>query len=137
MLTSRTKDRERAFLELYRHEFLGQAAGETSLGLGELGRRITSNYFDNAAQIDSLIEEVLERWKLPRLGAVERALLRAAVSELMMGTTETGVVIAEAVRLASEYSSEESPRFVNGVLSAIAQHLSETKRLQRPASQGA
>ncbi|MDG6938571.1 MAG: transcription antitermination protein NusB, partial [Nitrososphaerota archaeon] len=60
-------------------------------------------------------------WALERMPAVDRSLLRLATFELLgRPDTPTGVVISEAVELAKEYSTEESGRFVNGVLAALA-----------------
>ena len=51
---------------------------------------------------------------------VDRNILRMAVSELRDGSTPFKVVIAEALKLAHEFSTSESPRFINGVLDAVA-----------------
>ncbi|HET9070860.1 MAG TPA: transcription antitermination protein NusB, partial [Acidimicrobiales bacterium] len=60
-------------------------------------------------------------WSVDRMPAVDRSLLRLATFELLgRPDTPTGVVISEAVDLAKEYSTEESGRFVNGVLAAVA-----------------
>jgi N utilization substance protein B len=72
-------------------------------------------------QIDTLISEHAIGWALDRMPAVDRALLRMATFELLaLGDVPTAVVISEAVDLASEYSTDESGRFVNGVLSTVA-----------------
>jgi N utilization substance protein B len=74
-------------------------------------------------QIDSLLSEVTTNWRLERLGAVERSVLRLGVAELLLASTPPRVVIQEAVRLGERFGSEESARFVNGVLDAIARRL--------------
>jgi N utilization substance protein B len=72
-------------------------------------------------QIDTLISEHAIGWALDRMPAVDRALLRMATFELLsLADVPTAVVISEAVDLASEYSTDESGRFVNGVLSTVA-----------------
>jgi N utilization substance protein B len=77
---------------------------------------------DRAAEIDRQLTEVTQNWRLERLGAIERSVLRLAAAEL--GTeTPPRVVIKESVRLAERYGSETSARFVNGVLDALARKL--------------
>jgi transcription antitermination protein NusB len=72
-------------------------------------------------QIDRLIAEHSIGWAIDRMPAVDRALLRMATYELLeRQDVPTAVAISEAVDLASEYSTDASGRFVNGVLSAIA-----------------
>lgn len=70
--------------------------------------------------IDRVLAEVTSNWRLERLGAIERSVLRLAAAELEKGTTPPRVVIREAVRLAERYGAAESARFVNGVLDAYA-----------------
>ena len=71
-------------------------------------------------EIDRIIVDHLTGWTLERMPAVDRALLRMATFELLHCDVPVGVVISEAVELASEFSTDDSSRFVNGVLSAIA-----------------
>jgi N utilization substance protein B len=71
--------------------------------------------------VDELISRVAKGWTLDRMPAIDRALLRLATFELLHHPdVPVGVVISEAVELASEFSTDDSSRFVNGVLSAIA-----------------
>ena len=74
-------------------------------------------------QIDRDLEAVTANWRLERLGAIERSVLRLAAAELRRGETPPRVVLQEAVRLAERYGSEQSARFVNGVLDALARRL--------------
>lgn len=71
-------------------------------------------------EIDATLADVTTNWRLERLGAVERSVLRLAAAELHRGETPPRVVIQEAVRLAERYGSAQSARFVNGVLDALA-----------------
>jgi N utilization substance protein B len=73
--------------------------------------------------IDRDLEAVTANWRLERLGAIERSVLRLAAAELRRGETPPRVVLQEAVRLAERYGSEQSARFVNGVLDALARRL--------------
>ncbi len=73
----------------------------------------------NAADIDARIGKHAEHWRLERMPAVDRNILRLAVFELSAEKTPAPVVIDEAIELARKFSSEESAQFVNGVLDAI------------------
>ena len=75
---------------------------------------------DNAAHIDELISAHLQGWTLERLPAVDRAILRVAVWELLHATdVPEPVAVDEAVELAKQLSTDESPGFVNGVLGQV------------------
>ncbi|HLJ61861.1 MAG TPA: transcription antitermination factor NusB [bacterium] len=69
--------------------------------------------------IDALIALVAEHWTLERMATVDRNILRMAIFELETSGTPVGVVINEAVELAKRYSTEESGRFVNGLLGKV------------------
>ena len=75
-------------------------------------------------EIDAVISDCLDDWHLERLPAVDRAILRMATAELMESKdVPTAVVIAEAGELGSEYSTEQSRGFIQGVLGAVASHV--------------
>jgi N utilization substance protein B len=75
----------------------------------------------NRARIDELISEHAEGWTLARMPAVDRAVLRLGVYELLWAAdVDDAVAISEAVELAKQLSTDDSPRFVNGVLDSIA-----------------
>jgi transcription antitermination protein NusB len=75
---------------------------------------------DNGAHIDDLISSHLQGWTLDRLPAVDRAILRVAVWELLYADdVPEPVAVDEAVQLAKELSTDESPGFVNGVLGHV------------------
>ena len=76
---------------------------------------------DRAEEIDALISRHAIGWALDRMPAIDRAVLRMATYELIgFAETPTAGILSEAVELAAAYSTDESGRFVNGVLSAIA-----------------
>ncbi|MEO8814714.1 MAG: transcription antitermination factor NusB [Mycobacterium sp.] len=75
---------------------------------------------EHAAHIDELIISYLQGWTLERLPAVDRAILRVAVWELLYADdVPEPVAVDEAVQLAKELSTDESPGFVNGVLGQV------------------
>jgi N utilization substance protein B len=70
--------------------------------------------------LDNRLADVTTNWRLERLGAIERSVLRIGAAELMKGETPPRVAIQEAVRLAERFGSSASAKFVNGVLDAFA-----------------
>ena len=73
------------------------------------------------ARIDELIGRYAVDWSLDRMAAIDRNVLRLAVYELLEHPEiPVGAVISEAVELAKRYSTDDSGRFVNGVLSSVA-----------------
>jgi len=74
-------------------------------------------------QLDAELTEVTTHWRLDRLGAIERCILRLGAAELAQGVTPPKVVIQECVRLAERYGSANSASFVNGVLDAHARRV--------------
>lgn len=80
---------------------------------------------DQREVAEKLIADRATGWTLERMPAIDRLVMRLAVAELLQGDTPTGVVLAEAVDLVSRYSTDESSRFVNGVLAAIARDLAD------------
>ena len=79
-----------------------------------------------AAEIDALIQDHAAHWKLERMAAVDRNILRAAVAEfLAVPEVPRPIVINEALEIARRYSSPESVHFINGVLDSISKNSSK------------
>jgi N utilization substance protein B len=77
-----------------------------------------------AAEVDDLIRGAARHWELDRLAATDRSVLRIAIAELMgRPGTPARVVLDEAIEIARRFGSEESGRFVNGVLDQAARTL--------------
>jgi N utilization substance protein B len=74
-------------------------------------------------ELDLELADVTTNWRLERIGAVERCVLRMGAAELTIGDTPPRVVIQEGVTLAERYGSAQSARFVNGVLDALARRM--------------
>jgi N utilization substance protein B len=75
-------------------------------------------------RIDPLIADTTERWRPERMAILDRLILRMAVCELLRGTdTPPAVVINEALELARTFTTEESVKFINGMLDAIRKKL--------------
>jgi len=75
---------------------------------------------ENIEKCDASIIEHLKDWDFERLGSIERATLRLAAYEILFGELDSAVVINEAVEITKAFGTEQSPKFINGVLDAIA-----------------
>ena len=84
---------------------------------------------DHQEEIDGLIRRFAKGWSLERMPVIDRNLLRMAIFELgHRPDVPTGAVISEAVELAKTYSTDESGKFVNGMLGRIAEELRGTRK---------
>lgn len=84
-------------------------------------RELVRGTIDFTPQADAIVSPLLESWTIERLPSVDRCVLRMAVFELQCRPqVPLAVTINEAVALAKKFSTEDSGRFVNGVLSAVA-----------------
>jgi N utilization substance protein B len=83
-------------------------------------RRLLTLLDEHLAEIDRTLHDALQNWRLERLSAIDRGVLRLAAVELMhVDEVPPKVAIQEGIRLAEQYGGPESPRFVNGVLDAL------------------
>ncbi len=98
----------------------GEATPENVRAFAEQLVRSTIARLD---KIDPLIAETAEHWRLSRMAALDRIILRLAISEFLDGTTPRNVVINEALELAKTFSGDESAKFVNGILDAVKKKL--------------
>ncbi len=127
---TRSKQREHAFLMLFRTEFhdMAELSEQDELYMSEFEsikdeeREFINNKVnitrEHLSEIDEMISEKAEGWNLSRMGKVELTILRLAVSEIKFDETiPDGVAINEAVELAKKFGGDDSPAFINGVLS--------------------
>ena len=101
-----------------------------NVSIVEDATRMLKEAFDDRPQSDELLSRHARRWELPRLALVDRNILRLGVCELRKGQTPFKVVISESLRLAREFSTAESPRFVNGILDAVAKELQREEKAE-------
>ena len=81
---------------------------------------------DRLAEIDSLIEKHTQHWRMERMAAVDRNVLREAVAEFLgYPATPRAVVINEALEIARKFSTPESVQFINGVLDSVGKEVGE------------
>jgi len=84
---------------------------------------------DRTEEVDKLIEGHAEHWRMDRMAAVDRNILRAAVAELLgFPATPRAVIINEALEIARKFSSSESVLFINGVLDSVGRELEMSGR---------
>lgn len=87
-------------------------------------RRLVEAVAADVAGVDREIQESLTNWRLERLSAIDRAILRLAAAEMIhFDDVPPRVSIQEALALAEKYGTDQSPRFVNGVLDALMRRL--------------
>lgn len=104
----------------------GAQAGDEDLDAATLDRfavTLLHGLGASMADVDARISRSARGWRLERMPAVDRNVLRLAVHELLTEETPHAVVMDEAVRLATELSTDDSGRYVNGVLAAIVREL--------------
>jgi N utilization substance protein B len=133
--TSRRRARELAFRLVYQADLLGDPVVEAwsrtreeEQDLGddprELVEDIVTALSRRGPEVDALLVEAAEHWELDRLAATDRAVLRIAIAELLARPgMPVRVVLDEAITIARKFGSEESGRFVNGVLDKVARRL--------------
>ena len=133
-MSARTKARKRALDALYASDVRGVEALEllkqtevevedrqNQQPIFDYAEMLVTGYFENAYQIDSEIQMLADNWSLERMPAVDRAILRMAAWEILHNSeVPNEVAISEAVSLAAELSTDESPKFINGVLARLA-----------------
>ena len=102
--------------------YSADAIGEEPLvvGLSSKARKLAAGAWEVRGELDAELAGAATGWRVERMPAVDRAILRLALYELRHTSTPVAVVISEAVALAKEYSTERSGGFVNGILANLA-----------------
>lgn len=129
---ARRQSRVLALRALFSME-IGKQPPETALeqslegepaGFADYARTLVEGVGADRERIDALVRQFSRGWAVGRLAAVDRNVLRIAVYELLHEESiPANVIVSEAVSLAGIYSSEESPRFVNGILASVAKEI--------------
>ena len=91
----------------------------------EFALSLFNGVVENLEKIDEEIKKHLQSWELERVGYIEKAILRLGAYELMFTELDKAIAINEAIELAKKLGTDQSPKFVNGVLDAIAKKRSE------------
>jgi len=125
----RRRGRELALKVLYRIDLTGEEWDSLRERLEEydaaesvrsFGASLVDTVLAHRADLDKIIVSVAENWRIERMATIDRNVLRVALAEyLVIGQTPAAVIIDEAVEIAGMFSTEESGRFVNGILDRI------------------
>ncbi len=100
--------------------------GENDPDTRSFAEDIISGVVRNLQQLDSIIQRVAERWKISRIAAIDRNILRLGAYELLFrNDIPQAVTINEAIEIAKKYSTSESASFINGILDRIAKECSK------------
>jgi N utilization substance protein B len=134
-MTSRRAARRQAIDVLYQADVTGRDARSVLVEWRGAGRELdpfaeelVGGVAANRAQIDEVLASHAEHWTLDRMATLDRTILRVACHELLhRPDVPPGVAINEAVEMAKELSTEDSGRFVNGVLGTIASELGRSR----------
>jgi len=86
----------------------------------EFALELFRGVMDNLEKIDETIVASLTDWDFDRLGSIERATLRLGSYEILFGTLDSALVINEAIEITKAFGTEQSPKFINGVLDAVS-----------------
>ena len=132
---SRRKSRELVLQMLFQADMGSQSADDVRRtfwrernSVDEEVRSFSEELFARAMarrpEIDALIERHAEHWRMDRMAAVDRNILRGAVAELLsFPATPRAVIINEALEIARTFSSPEAVQFINGVLDSVGKEL--------------
>ncbi len=136
----RTRARALALQVLYEIDIAHHVPGEVfqtrleevplAEDLAEFARQIIFGILPVTHELDQLIAKYAPEWPFDQIAAIDRNILRMALWEFaVFHETPVKVAINEAVELAKQYGSDSAPRFVNGVLGSLAEHLHEIKQV--------
>lgn len=142
-MTKRREARARALQALYSFQLSGDEPGHivkhilhTGLSDDHEARRFAERLFyhtiDHSEEADEVITEHIQNWDITRLAVLDRMVLRMAITELLaFDDIPPKVTINEAIELAKAFSTDQSGVFVNGVLDAALQALTEQGRIKK------
>jgi len=144
---SRRKAREKALQILFQLDFRdddidairrefwsGNRAGQK---VREFADKLVMGTYANRETIDNLIRSTVEHWSMDRLASVDRAILRCATYELMyMPEIPPKVTINEAIEIAKTFGTDESGRFINGILDKIREKAGQPGALAETPKKG-
>lgn len=141
MTSQRRLARERVLQALYAYDISRSAPDFLSkdifkdLEAGapmEFARKLFRDTIENLPDLDTILQGHLEHWDICRVNPIDRSLLRMGIAEILFSEEiPTKVSINEVIELAKRYSTEESPKFVNGILDASLKQLLSEGRIQK------
>jgi len=105
---------------------------EPNEGALEFARALTKALTLHREEINQIITEKLQRWEFSRVALIDRILIQMGIAELLyFPDIPPKASINELIEIAKDYSTEESGKFINGILHAIMTHLTETGKIQK------
>jgi len=147
----RQRSRQVALQALYARDFADPQQADGGTGVQEIFERVAQNFdlpagardfalklvsgtTSELSEIDELLAANAINWKISRMAAVDRNVLRLGIYELTRTDTPVSVILDEAIQLARRFGGESSPSFVNGVLDAVAKQVG--KRVEAEVDDG-
>jgi N utilization substance protein B len=132
-MTLRSKSREFALQMLFQWDMSPEEpakleerfwrAAKAAPNTRAFANRLFEGAAKEAAELDALISKHAENWRLERIAAIDRAILRLAIHELRQPETPPKVVLNEAIELAKKFSGADAAPFINGILDAVRKAL--------------
>ena len=123
-MRTRTKARQRAVEALFEAEQRGVSVAdvfERNPEVNEYAIELATSAAQNADRINELVATYAKEWSIERMPAVDRAIARVAIAELLdKREIDAGVIISEAIEIANSLSTPESAKFLNGLLGNIS-----------------
>ena len=133
MAEEKMSAREQAFIIVFEksfnsdvsfNELIEFSAGCENITVSEKAKKMITGIRDNFDEIDGIIENHLNKWKMNRISKVALAALRTGVFELAFAkSAPVGVIVNESVNLCKKYGTDEDKSFVNGVLGSVARDM--------------
>jgi N utilization substance protein B len=120
-----TKDSTQNGMELF------WSVREASAEIKEFANHLVAGTMEHLAYIDQCISSYAANWSISRMPTVDRNILRSSVYEILFTEIPDRVVINEALEIAKEYGTDESPPFINGILDKISR---DKEKLIAPGS---
>lgn len=132
-MSARSKGRKRALDILYESDiksvnplWLVQERTTSTDEIATFASELVNGYGNQSQEIDALIDRHAKNWDLDRLASVDRNILRIAIFEILHSAERNvpiSVAIDEALELAESLSTDDSPKYIHGILSAIAKEV--------------
>lgn len=89
--------------------------------------RVVWGVFDRQTEIDQVIEKFLRAWDIHRINKIDLAIMRLSIYEMLCeDDVPMGTAVNEAVELAKEFGTDDSPSFINGVLGNVSRHIADS-----------
>jgi transcription antitermination protein NusB len=136
----RREDVDQAIHHYYESLHSAESESEARLKTDRFMEELVRGTVAKVAAIDEMITAKAEHWRIERMPAVDRNILRLAVFEMQQAAVPGAVIIDEALELARQFSGDESIPFLNGVLDAIRRQagtVAEETAIAKPAREGA